>query len=365
MHTSTQRSIRYAGHVFTFTDAAMTAGFGWLVASSAMLKPVYFGALGALSYTLAFLPVISLALYARGFRTLATIVMIIYVGGFGANFFSNYGLSASVFKGNIIAADNANQKHSDWRFRVKNLRERESKAAAQVDFRPSVTLSDTGQVVSFTNPAAYDNLIAAYEKKHYNEEHKRGGCGTKCEGFGTDVANLKGAQKSAIDRLGAIKELKQIRSELTLAQSKADKTPKEYSIAANQSEYLARLFTQTLEPGQVVKDWTLIYVAVGISLSVSIFAHLCNLISAMNLAGETERPPSPPMFAQNGWVTDQRAAEGRQVEPGTTAEEGRDKVYVLQSETVRGTDAKSAHELALLRTLEQLDQRFNIQKAAS
>jgi hypothetical protein len=361
MHASTQRSIKFAGHVFTITDAAMTAGFGWLVASSIYMKPVYFGALGALSYVLAFLPVVAFALYARGYKPLAAIVMIIYVGGFGANFFSNYGLSASVFKGNIIAADNANRRHSDARFRVSNLRDREAKAAARVDFRPKVVLSDTKQEVSFTNPKAYDALISAYQTKATNEDKKRGGCGVKCEGFKTDVANLIGAQKAAVDRVAAIIELKQIRSELDEAQKAADKTPKSYSIAANQSEYLARLFTQSLQPGDTVKDWTLIYVAVGISLLVSIFAHMCNLISALNLAGIQEEPERPA-YARNGWLPDNRAAEGRPMQP-EPAREGHEKVYVLQSETV-----KENHGIAdevLLNTLKRLDERFNIKRSAA
>lgn len=363
MHASTQRSIKFAGHVFTVTDAAMTAGFGWLVASSIYMKPVYFGALGALSYVLAFLPVVAFALAARGYKPLAVVVMIVYVGGFGANFFSNYGLSASVFKGNIIAADNANRRYSDARFRVANLREREAKAAARVDFRPKVILSDTLQEVTFTNPKAYEGLISAYQTKATNEEKDRGGCGTKCEGFKTDVANLIGAQKSAMDRTVAIAELKQIRSELSEAQKAADKTPKSYSIAANQSEYLARLFTQSLKPGETVKDWTLIYTAVGISLLVSIFAHLCNLISALNLAG-IQQKPEPTHYAPNGWLPDTRADDGRPVAPGTSPQEGRDKVYVLQSETVEKTGESNIHHEALLRTLERLDQRFNIKGAA-
>ena len=355
MKASIQRNIGYAGQVFTVTDAAMTAGFGWIVSSIFIMKPVYAGALGALSYVLAFLPVVAFALYQRGYKPLAVFVMLIYVGGFGANFYSNYGLSASVFKGNIIAAQNANTTHSDVRERVKRLRKRVSDLTKAINFEGGVVLSDTKQKVYFNSPNAYDELIAAYSVKRENEDKKRGGCGIKCEGFIADVANLKGAKANAEKRLAFIQERSQTRKELKTAEAIAKETPKTFSVAAGQSEYLARLWEGKLDPDKKVMDWALIYVAVGISLSVSVFAHLCNLICAMNLAGvrEPEQAP-PPQEARNPYLPDTRVHDGRPAAPQTTPQAGRD-VYVLQSETIKQDDAGDALE----RALERVKARFN------
>lgn len=357
MKASTQRNIARAGVVFTITDAAMTAGFGWLVASSFIMKPVYFGALGALSYVLAFLPVVAFALMARNYRSLAVLVLIIYAGGFGANFFSNYGLSAAVFKGNIIAADNANLLFDDARAKVIRLRKRDGELTAQINWKPKAG----GEV--WLAPKAYDDLIEGAKQKaeHGRNIFKRSkGC-TDTTVKSSEVVcqlikSLRATKENAIARNGLIEERKQIRAELKEAEQIASTRPKEMSIAANQSEYLARLFTQSLDPEQQVKDWTLIYVAVGISLLVSIFAHLCNLISALNLADLSE--PEEPQYARNWQLPDRRSNP----DPSTTAQAGRE-VYVLQSETVRQEDASRALDMtlkALDMTQARLNERFKL-----
>ena len=144
------------------------------------------------------------------------------------------------------------------------------------------------------------------------------------------------------------------------AEATAKETPKTFSVAAGQSEYLARLWEGKLDPDKKVMDWALIYVAVGISLSVSIFAHLCNLICAMNLAGVRENePPQQPQEARNPYLPDTRMQDNRPVQPHTTPQAGRE-VYVLQSETVKSDDAGDALE----RALERVKQRFGPQVAA-
>ena len=71
--------------------------------------------LGAISYTLAFLPVVAFACWVRGWKTVSALILIVYVGGFVGNFLSNYGLSAAIFKGEIVQAENKNQTHADRR----------------------------------------------------------------------------------------------------------------------------------------------------------------------------------------------------------------------------------------------------------
>ncbi len=351
--------------LFSLTDAGMTACYGWLVTTSMFMKPLYFGALGGLSFTLAFLPVVAAALFGVGtvsrgvrrwfFNSLGVLVVIIYAGGFGANFVSNYGLSSAVFEGNITQANNANLLFSDARSKVERLRKRDVELTSQINFKPKVG----GGV--WLAPEAYDKLASAAQLIRDNEA-KRGGCGPICEQKTQELVDIQAAKENAIARQAAIAERKQVRSELKEAEEQAAKKPEQVSVAAAQVNALATLFTQTLSPEKSTKDWTLIYVAVAISLAISIFAHLCNLVVALNLA-KVEEEPEQPKYAQNGWLPDNRASEGRPVTPGTSVQDGQQQVYVLQSETIRENGSSDMHTQALLNTLERLDQRFNLKGA--
>ncbi|HAF39540.1 MAG TPA: hypothetical protein DCG72_11195 [Gammaproteobacteria bacterium] len=346
--------------LFSLTDAGMTACYGWLVTTSMFMKPLYFGALGGLSFTLAFLPVVAAALFGVGtvsrgvrrwfFNSLALLVVIIYAGGFGANFVSNYGLSSAVFEGNITQANNANLLFSDARSKVERLRKRDLELTSQINFKPKVG----GGV--WLAPEAYDKLASAAQLIRDNEA-KRGGCGPICEQKTQELVDIQAAKENAIARQAAIAERKQIRSELKEAEEQAAKKPEQISVAAAQVNALATLFTQSLDPEKSTKDWTLIYVAVAISLAISVFAHLCNLVVALNLAKVEDEPES--QHARNGWLPDARAAEGRPVPAGTSVQDGQQQVYVLQSETIRENGSSNIQHQALLNTLKRLDERFN------
>lgn len=99
---------------------------------------------------------------------------------------------------------------------------------------------------------------------------------------------------------------KQTRQEIKQAEVIAEDRPEEVSVAASQAEYLARIFSLNLKPDGNTIDWTLMGTSVAISLFVSIFAHLCNLIPALNLANVREDDPPPSPVSRNPFLPDNR-----------------------------------------------------------
>jgi hypothetical protein len=306
MRPSVQKNISKAGKVFTVVDAGMTAGFGWLASSLFVMKPVLAGGLGALSYTLAFLPAVALACYVRGWRPFAFIIMAIYAGGFFGNFFSNYGLSAAIFKGNVIQAQNKNLAHEDARTKVKRLRAELKGYQAVIDAPgPWMTSKDA--------QAALNRTVAAKER-----EGNRVRCGPKCEALDARARDLQLELGKAKAREDAIAGRKRVQGLLKAAEAEAGDKPKEISVAAAQAEYLARIFSLDLKPDGDTVDWTLMGTSVAISLFISIFAHLCNLIAALNLANipdKQEPEDGGPLntFASREWIAPPKEYAPREV----------------------------------------------------
>ncbi|MGI9521254.1 MAG: hypothetical protein ACR2PG_06345 [Hyphomicrobiaceae bacterium] len=290
MQRATQTNIARAGLALTAIDAAMTASFGWMVASSSLMKPIYFGALGGLSTMLAFLPVVAAAMFGRrsiALSFLGGVVVAIYIGGFVANFFSNYGLTAAIFKSDIVAADHANRSRADARAMVQRLRARDAELTRRIALKPAI-----GPDVRLA-PEAYAKLIETARLIRDNEA-RRGGCGPLCEAKTKELKDLEAAQANAVDRLAMIAERRQVRRALADAEVAAASHPPAVSVAKHQAEALASLLTQRLDLDKSVTDWTLIYVAAGISVLVSVFAHLGNLVVALNLAGVSPPGQSLP-----------------------------------------------------------------------
>lgn len=290
MRASTQRNISRAGTVFTWVDAGMTAGFGYLAASTFIMKPILAAGLGALSFTLAFLPVVALACYARRWTMLAGIIMLIYAGGFLGNFFSNYGLSAAVMKGNIIEAQNLNLIHEDARTKVARLRAKDAQLAAAIGTPGAWMSAEDAQ-------KALDRTIAARDR-----EADRITCGPKCEALDARARELRLEVAKAKAREAAIADRERVQAELIEAEKAAADTPKHISVAANQAEYLARIFSLDLKPDGDTIDWTLIGTSIAISLFISIFAHLCNFVTALNLANIPDHPDHHDGPEHRKWI---------------------------------------------------------------
>ncbi len=304
MRKTTQRNIAKAGQVFTVVDATMTAGFGFLATTVYVMKPVLAGGLGAISYTLAFLPVVAVACLARGWRALAGLVLLIYVGGFAGNFFSNYGLTAALFKGEIVEAANKNRTFEDRRASIERLKSQRAEKQRQIEFAQHLG-----------TPEGIEKQIAAAELIRDNEA-RRGGCGIKCEAKTKELTNLQADLENARKRDAAIADVTDLDAAIQAAEKVTAENGEEVSVAAAQAEYLARIFSLNLSPDSNTIDWTLMGVSICISFFISVFAHLCNLVPALNLAND-DVPRETQTVSRNPWIPDHRPPDARPLQAET------------------------------------------------
>lgn len=182
---------------------------------------------------------------------------------------------------NVQQTDNNNQRYADARAKIQRLRKRDKELTEQINFVPAVA----GGIQ--LSPEAWGKKIETAKLRRDNEA-KRGGCGRICEQRTQELTDMQAAKVNASARLVAIEERKQIRSELAEAETFAAAKPKTISVAQTQAASIAQWFDQNLDVERSKKDWAMLYISAGISLMISVFAHLCNLIRAMDLAGATK-----------------------------------------------------------------------------
>lgn len=282
---------------------AFTGYFGWITAGDSTFAKVFNG-FGGVIISFAVPAFFFLAAVAAEKRAASAWWTFIVLGGIFAfaDAASNTGALFAMREGSKLEARHATTVSHDIRDKVERLRTRIKTLETETSFQSEVETSD-GRKFWFAAPTGYNQLIKAYELKLYNEEHKRGGCGLKCEGFKTDVANLIAAKENAIIRVGKLNDLSQRRAELREAETQAAETPGKVSPIDVITAKIGSIAQWDLNPGENTKAFVYLLITMFLGTVLTVLSAGLSYGSKW-LQSESGFDPSPQK-ARNTWLTDE------------------------------------------------------------
>lgn len=294
--------LRRAAIAAAMVSMAFTGYFGWITAGDSTFAKIFNGFGGVIiSFAVpAFFFLAAVAAEKRAQRAWWTFIVLGGIFAF-ADASSNTGALFAMREGSKLEARHATTVSQDIRDKVERLRTRIKTLETETSFEAKVQTSD-GKEFWFSAPTGYNELIKAYELKLYNEEHKRGGCGLKCEGFKTDVANLMAAKENALVRVGKLNDLAQRRAELREAEAQAAESPGKVSPIDVITAKIGSIAQWNLAPGENTKAFVYLVITMFLGTVLTVLSGGLSY-GAKWLQAETVEPEPPR--ARNTWIADE------------------------------------------------------------